>query len=118
MSLTEEIYAKALTLVQDSGDVQHTLLETFCRSAENALRQMLRGGIAPEDCKADFVAAASLLALAAMSEMDDVAQMAQIQTGDLTLRRGNTASAPECLREQAQVLMKPYLKDHFSFVGV
>ena len=118
MSLTEEIYAKALTLVQDSGDIQHALLETFCRNAFSALRQMLRSGITPEDCKADFVMAASLLGLAAMSETDDVAQMEQIQTGDLTLRRGNTASAPECLREQAQVLMKPYLKDNFTFVGV
>ena len=118
MSLTEEIYSQAGTLLQNTTDVNVTLLELFCRSAENSLRQNLRSGITPEDCKADFVAAAGMLALAAMSEMDEVAQMEQIQTGDLTLRRGDTDSAARCLRHQAQVLMKPYLKDHFSFVGV
>jgi hypothetical protein len=94
------------------------MLEVLCRSAENSLRSKLREGIRPEDCKADFVAAASLLALAALSELDDVAQMTQIQTGDLTLRRGSPDSAACCLRYQAEVMMMPYLKDRFAFLGV
>lgn len=118
MSLTEQIYTQALVLTQDSTDMNLPMLEVLCRSAENALQQKLREGILPEDCKADFVAAASLLALAALSEMDDVAQMAQIQTGDLTLRRGSTDSAACCLRYQAEAIMMPYLKDKFAFMGV
>lgn len=118
MSLTEQINAQALVLIQDSTDVNLSLLEVLCRSAENALRQKLRDGILPEDCKADFVAAASLYALAALSEVDDTAQMEQIQIGDLTMRRGSTDSAACCLRYQAEVMMAPYLKDSFTFMGV
>lgn len=118
MSLVEQIYAQAMVLIQDSTDVNLPMLELLCRSAENDLRCKLREGILPEDCKADFVASASLLALAALSEMDDVSQMTQIQTGDLTLRRGSSDSAACCLRYQAEVIMRPYLKDAFTFMGV
>lgn len=118
MSLVEQIQAQALILIQDSTDVNLSMLGVFCRSAENSLRQKLRDGITPEDCKADFIAAASLLALAALSEMDDMAQMVQIQTGDLTLRRGSPDSAACCLRYQAEAVMMPYMKDPFAFMGV
>ena len=118
MSLTEEICTQVTDLAQNATDIKPALLEMICRGAENSLRQKLRPGITPEDCKADFVAAASLLALAALSEMDEVAQMEQIQTGDLTLRRGSTETAANCLRNQAEGMMRLYLKDHFAFVGV
>ena len=118
MTLTEQIYAQALVLIQDSEDDKLPMLEVLCRCAENSLRQMLREGITPEDCKADFVAAASLYALAALSEMDELAQMEQIKAGDLTLRRGSTDSAACCLRYQAEMMMTPYMKDRFSFMGV
>ena len=118
MSLIEQIKAQAMILSQDATELNLPMLEVLCRSAENSLRSKLREGIRPEDCKADFVAAASLLALAALSELDDVAQMTQIQTGDLTLRRGSPDSAACCLRYQAEVMMMPYLKDRFAFLGV
>ena len=118
MSLVEQIYAQALVLTQDSTDMNLPLLEVFCRSAETALRGKLRDGITPEDCKADFIAAASLLALAALSEADETAQMDQISAGDITFRRGSTDSAACCLRYQAEVVMTPYLKDNFTFMGV
>lgn len=118
MSLVEQIQAQALILIQDSTDVNLPMLGAFCRSAENSLRQKLRDGITPEDCKADFIAAASLLALAALSETDDMAQMEQIHAGDLTLRRGSPDSAACCLRYQAEIMMKPYLQDKFAFMGV
>ena len=118
MSLVEQIQAQALILIQDSTEVNLNILAVFCRSAENSLRQKLRDGITPEDCKADFIAAASLLALAALSETDDMAQLEHIQAGDLTLRRGSQDSAACCLRYQAEVLMMPYLKDKFAFMGV
>ena len=118
MSLTQQIYAQALVLTQDSTDMNLSLLEVLCRSAENALRGKLRDGITPDDCKADFVAAASLLALAALSETDDMSQVEQIRTGDLTLRRSSADSSACCLRYQAEILMMPYLKDKFAFLGV
>lgn len=118
MSLTQQIYAHALVLTQDSTDRNLPLLEVLCRSAENALRGKLREGITPDDCKADFIAAASLLALAALAETDDLSRVEQIQTGDLTLRRNSADASACCLRYQAEILMKPYLKDQFAFMGV
>ena len=118
MTLTEQIYAQALVLIQDSQSENLAMLEILCRSSENALRQKLRDGVTPDDCKADFVAAASLFALAALSEMDEARQIEQFQAGDLTLRRSNPDSAACCMRHQAEVMMQPYVKDKFSFLGV
>lgn len=118
MSLATQIYAQACLLIQDSSGVNLPMLEVLCRSAENALSRKLRDGITPEDCKADFIAAASLFALAALSEADETAQIQQIQAGDLTMRRASPDSAACCLRYQAEVMMMPYVKDSFSFRGV
>ncbi len=118
MTLTEQIYAQALVLIRDLKDGDRPLLELLCRSAEASLRERLRTGISPEDCKADFVAAASLYALAAMTEMETAVQPEQFSAGDLTLRRGSTDAAVCCLRNQAEMIMKSYMRDSFSFVGV
>lgn len=118
MSLTEQIYAQALVLIRDLQDGDRPLLELLCRSAEVALKAKLREGISIDDCKADFVAAASLYALAAMSEMDETAQLEQFSTGDLTLRRKSCDAAACCLRYQAEMMMAPFVKDRFVFQGV
>ena len=118
MSLSEQIYAQALLLTQDAQEKQLPMLEVLCRSAENSLRLKLRDGITPEDCKADFVASASLYALAALSELDEEMQMEQVKLGDLTLRRESPNAAACCLRYQADRMMQPYLKDTFAFMGV
>ncbi len=118
MSLTEQIFAQAQVLIQDSEQVNLSMLEVLCRGAENALVRKLRQGVTPEDCKADFVASASLYALAALSELDDISQLEQVKAGDLTLRKSSADSAACCLRYQAEVMIAPYLQDGFSFVGV
>lgn len=118
MSLTEQIYAQALVLIRDLEDGDRPLLELLCRSAEVSLKAKLRCGVTPEDCKADFIAAASLYALAAMSEMDETGQLQQISAGDLTLRRSSNDAAACCLRYQAELMMLPYMKDGFSFMRV
>lgn len=118
MTLTDQIYAQALVLIQDLEDGDRALLEMLCRSAENVLRMKLRSGVTPEECKVDFIAAASLYALAAMSEIENGIQPEQISAGDLTLRRTSNDAAACCLRYQAELIMLPYMKDRFSFVGV
>ena len=118
MSLSEQIYAQALLLTQDAEEKKLPLLELLCRSAENSLREKLRDGVSPEDCKADFVASASLYALAAFSELDEEMQMDQVKLGDLTLRRESPNAAACCLRYQADRIIQPYLKDTFAFMGV
>lgn len=118
MTLTEQIYAQALVLVQDLEDGDEALLEVLCRSAENYLAGKLRSGIEPENCRADFVAAASLYAVAALSETVNARNPEQVDVGDMTIRRPSANAAACCLRYQAQMLMSPYMKDGFAFLGV
>ena len=118
MSLTEQIQAQALVLIQDSTEVNLPMLAVFCRSAENSLKQKLREGITPEDCKADFIAAASLYALAAWSEVDEVQGLERMQIGDVSMVRRSKSPAAACLRSQAGLIMSPYIMDGFSFRGV
>lgn len=118
MSLTEQIYAQARVLIRDLEDGDRPILELLCRSAEISLKAKLRDGVTPEDCKADFIAAASLYALSAMSEVDNGIQPEQITAGDLTLRRSGNDAAACCLRYQAELMMLPYVKDRFAFMGV
>ena len=117
MTLTQQVLAQALLLAGNDGSVNQGLLELFCQSATTSLASQLREGLTPEDCKADFIAAASLYALAALSETDALAQLSHIQVGDVTMKRGGGAAAA-CLRNQARLMMSPYLQDGFAFLGV
>lgn len=118
MTLTEQTCAQAALLAGELQPGQEKILPLLCRSAVNALTARLRRGLTPEDCKADFIAAASLYALAALSETDDVGQMDQIKLGDVTLQRGGRNAAVACLRSQAELMMSPYCTDGFVFRGV
>lgn len=118
MTLTEQVHAQALLMSRQTEDDRPELLQVLCRAAVVNLTRRLRTGLAPEDCKADFVAAASLFALAARAEMDDLSQLEQITAGDITLRQNGTNAAAGCLRYQAELLIAPYLQDRFCFRGV
>ena len=118
MILTERIVAQAKILIRDLEEGGLPMLELLCRSAEVHLKAKLREGICAEDCMADFVAAAALFAVAAMTELDEITQMEMITVGDLTLRRKSTDAAACCLRYQAELLIGPYMADTFAFVGV
>ena len=118
MILTEQIQAQALLLAGELDDQQMELLGVLCTASTASLAARLREGLTPQDCKADFVAAASLFALAAMSSVDDMDQLQQFKIGDVTLHRGSKDAASNCLRSQAELMIAPYLKDCFSFRGV
>ena len=120
MTLTQQIYAQARILVQDMADADQQLLEILCRGAEVSLKAKLRDGITPEDCKADFVAAASLYALASLGDVEETVQVEEFKAGDLTVRqnRERRDAASNCLQRQADMMILPYLKDRFSFMGV
>lgn len=117
MTLTEQVYAQAVLMAGQTISLQQPLLEAFSQSATVSLTAQLREGLTPEDCKADFVAAAALYALAALAEVDEMADFSHIQVGDVTMKRGGGA-ATACLRNQARLMMTPYLADRFVFQGV
>ena len=118
MTLTDQVYAQAMLLAGGLEAKQEALLKILCRGATTSLSARLRDGLTAEDCKADFIAAASLYALAAMSGSSEMDKLEQITAGDITLRRSGSDAAANCLRYQAELMIAPYLKDRFSFKGV
>ena len=118
MTLTEQIYAQALLLAGELEQRQTELLKVLCQGANNALAGRLRDGLTPEDCKADFIAAASLFALSALSAADENSAVEMFQAGDMSIRRRGGDAASNCLRNQAELMIAPYPKDCFAFMGV
>ena len=118
MTLKEQVYAQAVLLAGELEGNQGEILNALCRASTVSLAARLRQGLTPDDCKADFIAAASLFALAALNSVRDMGELEQISAGDLTLRRGSSDAASNCLRNQAELMIAPYLKDRFCFAGV
>lgn len=118
MTLTQQVYAQTVLLAGTVEQEREPLLELLCQSAVVGLTRRLREGLTPEDCKADFVAAGALYALAALAETDEAANVARLQFGDITLVRGGANAAARCLRYQADFIISPYCVDAFVFRGV
>ena len=118
MMLQGQVFAQAALLAGELEQKQMALLNVLCQGANNALASRLREGLTPEDCKADFIAAASLFALSALSVADEQSAVEMFQAGDLSIRRRGGDAASNCLRNQAELMIAPYLKDYFAFMGV
>ena len=41
-----------------------------------------------------------------------------LTAGELTVQRGSQSAAAKCLRGQAELLLMPYVRDSFAFLGV
>lgn len=118
MMLVEQVFSQAMVLAGEVEQNRANLLRLFCQSAAAGLQQRLREGFTPEDCKADFVAAGALYALAALAETDLAAGMQRVQFGDVTLVSGGISEASRCLRYQANLIIGPYCKDNLVFRGI
>ena len=118
MTLNEQVYAQAALLAGQLEERQDALLQLLCERTTASLTTRLRQGLTPQDCKADFVAAASLFALAALNGVTEESQIRQFSIGDLTVNRLDADAASRCLRNQAELMIAPYLKDRFCFRGV
>lgn len=118
MTLKEQVLAQAAVLAGELDEAQLETLDALCGASVSRLQHRLREGLTVNDCKADFVAAASLYALAALNEVLAGSRVEQLVAGDLTVRRGSADAASRCLFHQAELVMAPYLKDRFAFLGV
>ena len=120
MTLTNQVYAHALLLAGELTEQQSRVLEVLCSTATSSLTSHLREGLTPDDCKADFIASASLMALATLASVAGDVPVEQITAGDFTIKKGAVShnAASNCLRNQAELMMAPYTKDRFSFRGV
>lgn len=118
MTLKEQVYAQAALLAGELEEDQLAILDALSGASTVSLQARLREGLSVNDCRADFVAAASLYALAAFNEVVAGTGVEQIAAGDLTVRRGSADTASRCLHRQAELVIAPYVKDRFAFVGV
>lgn len=118
MTLAEQVYAQASVMLLDLDEADQQLLKILCQAAVSHLTARLREGLEPEDIASDFLSAASLYAVAALSEAGTEGRIEQFTAGDLTLRRGSGNAAACCLRYQAELVMLPYLQQRFYFSGV
>lgn len=118
MSLTDQVFAQACLLAGDMERREQELLRLLSAAAASSLQARLRPGLTPEDCRADFVAAASLFALSSMSVLADAGNPGEMKIGDVTLKRDSADAASKCLHNQAELIIAPYLADRFSFRGV
>ena len=116
--LTQQVYDQAALLAAPLEEKQEKLLMLLCEGEVCALRARLREGLVEEDCQQELVAAASLLALAALQEAEQSGTMAEFRAGDLTVKNRETDAASRCLRNQAEQIIAPFLRDCFAFQGV
>ncbi len=108
MSIQEQVFLQVQLMSNGIPAQQVPLAQTVCNSTVSTLSKQLRIPLKPEDIREDFVMAASMLALAALSEIDTAMTPEQFTAGDITVRRGTGSAASECLKLQAQMLMAPY----------
>lgn len=116
--MTEQVYDQALVIAGELDARQSNLLRVLCGACVSSLAARLKRGLRPEDCREEFITAASLYALAALRDSDDVVEF---KAGDLTVKQ-NTAETSAILSKelarQADLLIGPYLMDRFLFAGV
>lgn len=118
MMLQQQVFAQAVLLAGELEEQETDLLQALCAAAAASLSARLKKGITPEDCKADFIAAASLYALSALESAAAGGSMEEFRAGDLTVKRSGGSAASNCLRNQAELVILPYLEDRFAFLGV
>ena len=118
MMLQQQVFAQAVLLAGELEEQETDLLQALCAAAAASLSARLKKGITPEDCKADFIAAASLYALSALESAAAGGRMEEFRAGDLTVKRSGGSAASNCLRNQAELVILPYLEDRFAFLGV
>ena len=115
--MRQEALDKALALAGELDTEKRARLEMLCEAAFAALEMQLRDGLSPEDCREAFLIAVCLHALAAIEGFGEVSEF---RAGDLTVKRGGSRkdAASRCLQRQADLIIQPFMKDSFSFVGV
>lgn len=118
MNLTDQIYAQAAALAGSLEPKQEALLRLLSGGVESRIRSRLRREIDTAKCREDLVAAGALYALAALLETDETARVESFTAGELTVHKGGSEGAAQCLREQAEGILAPYWKDSFTFRGV
>lgn len=117
MTLAEQVAAQVSYMDENLAGENGAMLDVVCQAAVTSLQARLRDDLTVDDCQSDFVTAAAMIAVAALTDMGFSCHVEQFSAGDVTVRPGPNGTV-NFLRQQAQMLMQPYLKSSFVFVGV
>lgn len=122
VGMSGRILAVACAMTKADENERETLA-LLCTAEEKALEGRLREGVCKEECEDAFICAAAFLAAAALeSARAGGEELSSLRAGDLTVTKrtsGEGGKRLTALREQAQMLMRPYTKDGaFCFFGV
>lgn len=120
MSLNEQVLAQAQALTGELEGKYLALLTALCDACVTALTARLKDGLYPEDCEGAFVMAAAFQAAASYETAAQESGIQEFKAGDLSIKQGSTGTGNSSgkLLDQAEVLMRPYVKDGFCFTGV
>ena len=110
------IINRTLTLVGGTDITARGRLQEICEACAVSLAARLRDGMMPEDIKEPFVTAASFYSAAALLGMQQ--DMEEFRLGDMTVRHKDASQRQKDLYWQAEMLIRPYLRDNFLFAGV
>jgi len=109
-------YAKLLDAVSQEEEV---LLKALCEAAVKELSGRLKQGLTPRDCGSAFPVAAAWIALSGLHVSRESDGVDAWTAGAVTVKHGQSGQGARSLREQAERLMGPYLRDEaFWFHGV
>lgn len=119
MSLSEQVLAQAQALTGALEGKYLALLAALCDSCIAGLTARLKEGLYPEDCAEAFVMAAAFQAAASYEAASQGSGIQEFKAGDLSIKQSAASGGGSGkLMEQAERLLKPYLKDGFCFTGV
>ncbi|MDR0889258.1 MAG: hypothetical protein LBM28_01250 [Oscillospiraceae bacterium] len=114
--MIDDIFSTALAMSGTLVAQQQDVLNMLCLAAQAEFSSRLRPGIAAEDCRENFVAAAAILAVSAFHCVHKD-EMASFNAGSisLTLREADSSA----LAVLAKRMLAPWCSDEgFSFRGV
>ncbi len=118
MSIIEAVLEQAQALTGELEGKYLALLSALCNACIANLEARLRDGLYVEDCQEAFVMAAAFHAVASYQAAQE-SGIQEFKAGDLSIKQGTAvAGSNSHLLEQAESLMRPYLKDWFCFTGV
>ena len=117
--MTQRILELAAKLGQ-IGEDEQAAAQVLCAAAQQELTGRLRPGADPErDCPDAFCMACGWLVLAGLAVGREAGEAQSFTAGDVTIRRGEAGTQAQALRQQAERLMAPWLRDDgFLFCGV
>lgn len=115
MIAADDVYAVAARYASPGAGGQGCLMQ-LCRAVLDRLRRDLKDGVSDADCADSLICAAGMLAAADFSAVS-AGEADSFKAGPVSVTRNDRARAKR-LREEAALLLAPWCRGAFRFLGV